>query len=218
VFLKINFELPISKTDICFGLPLFYKTEEVPLLKVSRRTEKNQVSTKSEGTAIAPKPIIRPVRAGDVAALYAIECESFCSPYEMNFFHNFPRKTGCIILVAVTEIQIGGYIACQAKRGSLEVVSLAVGSHSRRRGLGFHLMNKGFVFAQQNGCQMARLHVSIYNFIAQELYRKMGFQTVGSWIKEYYHDEHEDAMVMECPIPQVQNQKCSSKSGFSFWG
>jgi ribosomal-protein-alanine N-acetyltransferase len=104
---------------------------------------------------------------------------------------------GCIIYVAQTEHKrIGGYIACAAKKNVLEIVSLAVGMNSRRRGLAQQLLKAGLCYGKLSKCFKSTLHVSLVNFPAQKLYTSFGYASVG-WLNEYYKDENEGALLME---------------------
>lgn len=214
VFAKIYFELPPHNTNIFFALPLIYKSKEkVSVKKNSRKTLNAQPEAPPAQrppmalpTPQLPPPKIRYMRRDDIPFILIIEQESFCSPYEERFFWHFPHKNGCLILVAEVDEAIAGYVACQAKRSKLEIVSLAVCPHIRRRGVGFHLMQRGLMFGQESECQTATLHVSVFNFNGQELYKKLGFKSVGPWLENYYSSENEDALVMECPIAQKKRE------------
>jgi len=205
VFVKIYYELPPESHNITFSIPVFYEEEKIQIRKNSRNTLKFQPPLPLRPTVFQLPPRIRNIKSTDIPYLLEIECESFCTPYEERFFHHFPRKNNCLILVAQTEIvPVAGYIAVQSKNNVLEIVSLAVGSHSRRRGIGNYLMTRGLSFGEQKNCERATLHVSVFNFPAQQLYKKLGFACAGPWIKEYYSTEHEDALMMEWIIPKKQ--------------
>ena len=50
-------------------------------------------------------------------------------------------------------------------------------------------------FAFEKKCNTCSLHVSVYNKIAQELYKKCNYE-IKNWIKNYYSSEDEDGLVM----------------------
>jgi len=147
----------------------------------------------------------------DIPYVMEIEHESFFSPYPVEFFYRFRKSPGCLIIVAQTESEIvGGYIACKLRRRDrMEVVSIAVGERSRRRGLGKQLLQAGIEYAARNGCVECCLHVSVVNFPAQQLYTSLGFK-FKEWVKEYYATEHEDALIMELNWANSDgSEKCS---------
>jgi len=136
------------------------------------------------------------MRPGDLDEVYSIEKESFHSPYKIEFFKEFPYEENCFLFVAEKPDKcIGGYIAYKIIKHKIQVVSIAVASHSRRMGIAQQLMKNMMEFANDCTIKEVYLHVSVMNFPAQNLYKSFGF-TVSKWINNYYADENEHALIM----------------------
>ena len=75
------------------------------------------------------------------------------------------------------------------------VTNIAILPEYRGKKLGEALMRKCFEVAKDMGAKSMTLEVRVTNYIAQSLYRKFGFQN-GGIRKNYYTDNHEDALVM----------------------
>jgi len=121
----------------------------------------------------------------------------FFTPYDKAFFREFPNRENCFLIVAEkTDKHIGGYIAYKiSKQNQVQIVSLAVSKNSRRMGLANKLMNQAMEFSKDMGINKVFLQVSVMNFPAQSLYLSFGFKPT-KWLKGYYKDEGEDALVM----------------------
>lgn len=86
---------------------------------------------------------------------YVVHFVKICASRELssNYKNRLTLFLGCAIFVAETEDQpVGGYIACSVKREDVQIFSLAVGVHSRRRGLGQLLLRAGMEYGLQYGC------------------------------------------------------------------
>jgi ribosomal-protein-alanine N-acetyltransferase len=78
------------------------------------------------------------------------------------------------------------------------ISTLAVHPDWRGRGLGEMLLVALIEASILRGAAEATLEVRVSNVVAQNLYRKYGFVQVGRR-KGYYHDNHEDALIMTTP-------------------
>jgi ribosomal-protein-alanine N-acetyltransferase len=78
------------------------------------------------------------------------------------------------------------------------ISTIAVHEKWRRRGLGEMMLVAMIEAALQRGAGEVTLEVRVSNVRAQSLYRKYGFVQVGRR-KGYYHDNHEDALIMTTP-------------------
>jgi len=109
---------------------------------------------------------------------------------------DFPNNNNSFLFVAEKADQaIGGYIAFSIKKNRVQLVSIAVGSHSRRMGIAQQLITSMMNMCFEMGVNTIYLHVSVMNFPAQNLYKSFGFSPV-KWINNYYQDEKEDALIM----------------------
>jgi ribosomal-protein-alanine N-acetyltransferase len=66
---------------------------------------------------------------------------------------------------------------------------------ARGRRVGDALLRWCIEEARAAGCERMLLEVRVSNFVAQNLYRKYGFEVIGRRPR-YYTDNHEDALVM----------------------
>jgi ribosomal-protein-alanine N-acetyltransferase len=78
------------------------------------------------------------------------------------------------------------------------ICTLAVHPEWRGRGLGELLLVHMVDLATTLNALVATLEVRTSNLVAQQLYRKYGFEVVGLR-KGYYSDNHEDALIMTTP-------------------
>ncbi|MCX6018552.1 MAG: ribosomal protein S18-alanine N-acetyltransferase [Chloroflexi bacterium] len=76
------------------------------------------------------------------------------------------------------------------------IAAIAVRPDARGLHIGDALMRTCMEKARAANCTRMLLEVRVSNFVAQNLYRKFGFQVIGRRPR-YYTDNHEDALVME---------------------
>lgn len=138
------------------------------------------------------KLLLRPAEPSDLAALVAIENESFASP---NWNGREFLKYECC--VAEFEGKIAGFLVSRevfsgdAHNGAQrEILNVAVASAYRRRGIATALISQ-----EVGRSAEVFLEVRESNLAAQELYRKLGFLEVGRRPK-YYQSPPETAIVM----------------------
>jgi ribosomal-protein-alanine N-acetyltransferase len=151
------------------------------------------------------KFIIRKFNPDDLNAVVEINRRCLPENYTINFFIDIYKNCPDAFLVAEAENEIVGYIMCRLEYGFSDfnrfklvkkghIVSIAVLSEYRRRGIGSSLITqalKELVNAQVKECY---LEVRVSNEVGINLYRKLGFE-VTQRIAYYYHDG-EDAYVM----------------------
>jgi ribosomal protein S18 acetylase RimI-like enzyme len=140
---------------------------------------------------------IRDSNFADEDGLYEIETACFNTPYPRKFFRSFSSNKYQYLKASTTDNgMLTGYIAYRIRREefTMEIVSLAVSPKYRRFGIAKGLMNYAIRKAEESRVvDSILLHVSIFNFPAQRLYRSLGF-VPSSWIKNYYESENEDAL------------------------
>ncbi len=138
--------------------------------------------------------MIRPFSLSDLNAIIKIERDSFPkSPYDrMTFIHlhslypeHFLVYTGT---TSSEEEEIWGYIIFSPEG---HIISLAVLSSQRRKGIGRELLRKAMVKPHLKGLQA---EVRRSNLGAQAFYLRMGFRTVGV-VPNYYGTE--DALIIQ---------------------
>jgi len=148
--------------------------------------------------ALFPLPQIRRATPADIAAIVAIEKESFIDPWEQPVFLEALTYYPTTYFVAECDGAVVGFVV-----GGLEdtgeniyghLCNLGVSPRYRRRGIGRLLVNRvqhQFALEMATGVQ---LEVRVSNTTAQRFYRRMGYRDVFGI--EHYYANGEDAIVM----------------------
>jgi ribosomal-protein-alanine N-acetyltransferase len=133
----------------------------------------------------------------DVEAVYEIEKVSFSTPWTLDsFYHEMTTNTQATYVVAVNEMDtIIGFCGMWIVLDESQITNVAVLPAGRGKGTGEGLMREAIRIAKKRGVTLMSLEVRVSNTIAQNLYRKLGFQE-GGIRKGYYTDNQEDALVM----------------------
>ncbi|HKH80372.1 MAG TPA: GNAT family N-acetyltransferase [Methylovirgula sp.] len=133
---------------------------------------------------------IRPARASDLAALVAIENESFVddrlSRRSLRYFLAAPNT---VLLVFDARGSILGYSLVALRKGSrlARLYSIAVCRAARGRDLGNALLRAAEAAARRHGATDMRLEVRGRNRRAIALYQRRGYRCIGQ-IEDYYAD------------------------------
>lgn len=90
---------------------------------------------------------------------------------------------------------ITGFVGVWHMVDEAHIVSVGVRSEYRGYGIGELLLIGAIEQAMERGMRCVTLEVRISNHIAQSLYKKYGFRTMGVR-KAYYTDNYEDALIM----------------------
>ena len=90
---------------------------------------------------------------------------------------------------------ISGYVSVWYQGEEAHITEIAVREELRGNGLGELLLIGSLQEAMKYGSKVMTLEARVSNFIAQRLYEKYGFKTVGTR-KGYYSDNREDAVIM----------------------
>lgn len=91
--------------------------------------------------------------------------------------------------------RIAGFIGVWYMPDEAHIVSIGVRSECRKRGIGELLLIGAIEQAAQRRMDAVTLEVRASNYIAQNLYAKYGFKTMGVR-KGYYTDNREDGLIM----------------------
>ena len=95
---------------------------------------------------------------------------------------------------------VAGYVSVWYQGEEAHITEIAVREELRGRGIGELLLIGSLRAAVEYGSRVMTLEARVSNFVAQKLYEKYGFETVGLR-KGYYSDNREDAVIMTtCPI------------------
>ncbi|WP_432361637.1 ribosomal protein S18-alanine N-acetyltransferase [Sporosarcina sp. UB5] len=132
----------------------------------------------------------------DIAAVVEIEQEAFATPWTQEIFeHEMTGNDYAHYIVAVVDDEVVGHCGMWVVLDECHITNVAVRMHMRGHGIGEALMRKAIELCQANDVKLMTLEVRVSNHTAQNLYRKLGFQD-GGIRKNYYTDDHEDALVM----------------------
>ncbi|TSI04551.1 ribosomal protein S18-alanine N-acetyltransferase [Lysinibacillus sp. BW-2-10] len=139
----------------------------------------------------------RKMTADDVDAVHKIEVASFPTPWTLDSFHYEMRENQhAHYLVAQTdEGSLIGFCGMWIVLDSAQITNVAVVESARGQGIGEGLMREAMMLAKAHEVEVMSLEVRVSNIVAQNLYRKLGFNE-GGIRKGYYTDNQEDALVM----------------------
>ena len=102
---------------------------------------------------------------------------------------------------------IAGYVSVWYQGEEAHITEIAVRENMRGNGIGELLLIGSLRAAVEYGSKVMTLEVRVSNFIAQRLYEKYAFESVGVR-KAYYSDNREDAAIMTtCPIDTEEYQR-----------
>jgi ribosomal-protein-alanine N-acetyltransferase len=138
----------------------------------------------------------RPMKKSDMRAVMAIEQSAYEFPWEPGIFRDCLRvgyccwvgeRAGCIVSYGI--LSVGG--------GESHVLNICVAPWTQGQGYGRRMMEKLIEVARSHKAEMMLLEVRPSNRVALSLYRKLGFNEIGSR-KGYYPAKNgrEDAIVL----------------------
>ena len=139
----------------------------------------------------------RKMTIADVEAVHAIEQATFPSPWTLDsFYYEISENQFSHYLVAEDEQNtIVGFCGMWLVIDAAQITNVAVVDAVRGQGIGEGLMREAMHIATAANMEVMSLEVRVTNVVAQNLYRKLGFQD-GGIRKNYYTDNQEDALVM----------------------
>ncbi|MFS0691045.1 ribosomal protein S18-alanine N-acetyltransferase [Sporosarcina sp. 179-K 8C2 HS] len=138
----------------------------------------------------------RKMTTEDIPEVVEIEQESFATPWTQEIFeHEMTGNDYAHYIVAVADDEVIGHCGMWVVLDECHITNVAVRKHMRGYGIGEALMRKAIELCKANDVRLMTLEVRVSNHTAQNLYRKLGFQD-GGIRKNYYTDDHEDALVM----------------------
>ncbi|EIJ79865.1 ribosomal-protein-alanine acetyltransferase [Bacillus methanolicus PB1] len=132
----------------------------------------------------------------DIDQVLEIEHASFSLPWSREAFYNELRKNQFAVYIVVEDYEkVVGYCGVWVVVDEAHITNIAVLPEYRGKKLGEALLRKVMELARELGAKTMTLEVRVTNYVAQSLYRKLGFQN-GAIRKNYYTDNQEDALVM----------------------
>lgn len=147
--------------------------------------------------------VFRSMVVEDIAIICEIEQESFTTPWTSGAFYNeLTNNHFAKYMVMECDGEIAGYGGMWMIMDEAHVTNIAVKAEFRGRKLGDRLLTELKNTAAYMGAEKMTLEVRVSNKIAQNLYEKQGFRSVGVR-KNYYSDNHEDAQIMWAELEKV---------------
>jgi ribosomal-protein-alanine acetyltransferase len=141
---------------------------------------------------------LRPVAAGDLDPIMAIETASFpTDAWSAAMMRTTLADRDAVAVAAVDGETVVGYAAVLAPQGAgdADVLTIAVAGPARGQGTGRALLTRLIEAATDRGAQRVFLEVRADNPVAQGLYASAGFGVVGRRPR-YYQPDGVDAIVM----------------------
>ncbi len=152
----------------------------------------------------AERYFIRRMRAGDLPTVREIEDLSFSNPWSENTFRGEIQNTSIsfpLVVVARPAERIVGYIIFWHVREDVQINNIAFHPDYRGRGLGEALTRHVIETVRKAGATFVTLEVRPSNTPAVSLYKKLGFEILGTR-KNYYTKPGEDAYMMGLVLDQ----------------
>ena len=147
-------------------------------------------------------PQIRLMRQADIAAVAAIENNTYDFPWSAGIFRDC-LLAGYTNLVLDAEGEVVGYGIMSVAAGEAHVLNICVNKELRRRGIGARLLLEMMHRAREASVDRVFLEVRPSNKAAIRLYEAHGFSILG--VRENYyksHDGKEDAVVLVHHFPK----------------
>ena len=142
--------------------------------------------------------IIRRMSREDLDAVTAVEQATFAVPWSRESFRReLEQNVAARYLVAEADGQVIGYAGAWVILDESHITNIAVLEAWRGRGIGKQLTQALVQYLSNLGASYATLEVRVSNERAQNLYKELGFVSVGKR-KRYYEDNGEDAFLMVC--------------------
>jgi len=147
---------------------------------------------------------IRRMQEGDLAAVLAIEALSFSNPWSDDTFRGEIQNTSIsfpFVVVRRPGEEVVAYIIFWQVRDDVQINNIAVHPDCRGLGIGEALMQFAVAKVRGGGAAFMSLEVRQSNTAALALYKKFGFEVLGTR-KNYYTKPDEDAFVLGLVLDQ----------------
>lgn len=140
--------------------------------------------------------MIRKMTLDDIEQVIAIDRESFSLPWpERSFRFELTDNPASRCWVAEVDGKIAGMIVVWLIVDEVHVATIATHPDFRRQGIAKNLLSHALQHLSTEGAQSSFLEVRASNLVAQEMYRKFGYEESGVR-RHYYRDNDEDAILM----------------------
>lgn len=164
--------------------------------------------TRSALTEISPAVSISRMTEHDLLEVVEIEERSGLSRWGWSaYYAELQGNNRSLMLVArvvrpleqLKTDNLAGYIVARLAAHELHINNVAVRVEYRQRGIGSALLKRILDSGRQLDASVALLEVRAGNSLAQALYEKCGFRSVGRR-QAYYSAPLEDALIMSAPL------------------
>lgn len=146
---------------------------------------------------------LRRMMLQDIDEVLEVEHLCFTSPWSRQaFVTELVDNRLADYLVMVYENRIIGYIGVWLVIDEGHITNVAVHPDFRGMHLGESLMRTAMLNCLARGMKRMTLEVRVTNIVAQNLYEKLGFVSVGKR-RGYYTDNNEDALIMWADLTEV---------------
>lgn len=138
----------------------------------------------------------RKMTIADLDDIMEIEYSSFTLPWTMESFYNeLINNKYAVYLVVEDGGKVVGYCGAWVIIDEAHITNIAILPAWRGRKLGEALLRNLMDLGIKMGIKKMTLEVRVSNYVAQSLYRKLGFKD-GGIRRFYYTDNMEDALIM----------------------
>ncbi len=142
--------------------------------------------------------VFRPASEEDIEKICMLEREIFGVDAYPKYLVRYLIENSDFFLVACIDEEVIGYICGEIKLQRGHIITLAVDSRFRGRGIGSELLKRFLNFLKEKGAKSVYLEVSVRNRRAIRFYEKHGFKIIGL-ISKFYNDGS-DAYVMSLEV------------------
>lgn len=152
--------------------------------------------------AIENSLVFRSMTMEDIPFIVEIEQEAFTTPWTRGAFENeLTTNQFAHYMIMDIDGEVAGYGGMWLIMEEAHVTNIAVKDTYRGRKLGERLLRELMKTSAFLGAIRITLEVRTSNYVAQNLYEKLGFRSVGIR-RGYYTDNREDAVVMWADLPK----------------
>ena len=139
--------------------------------------------------------IIEEMNEADIDRFAEIDQKCFTVPWSRKAFEDEFKNSIAVYFAARNDDECIGYAGFWNVSGEGDITNVAVVEEHRRSGVGSMLIEAVLEKAKQLNRDIMTLEVRQSNYKAHGLYKKYGFEVIGTR-KRYYSDNNEDALIM----------------------
>ena len=139
--------------------------------------------------------IIEEMNEADIDRFAEIDQKCFTVPWSRKAFEDEFKNSIAVYFAARNDDECIGYAGFWNVSGEGDITNVAVVEEHRRSGVGSMRIEAVLERAKQLNIDIMTLEVRQTNYKAQGLYKKYGFEVIGTR-KRYYSDNNEDALIM----------------------